>query len=57
MKTNGKVSQFLKNYWHYLLFGVALSLGIFCGVRACTKHSPIDIDANRNRVVIQLPKA
>lgn len=52
---NGKISQFFKDNWRFILFATAIFVGIFCGVWACAKSTPLDIDANRNRVVIQLP--
>ena len=53
---NGKISQFLKDNWRACLFASVILVGIFCGVWACSQSTPIDIDANRNRVVIQLSK-
>ena len=53
---NGKVSQFLKDHWRGLVCVAAVSFGILCGVWSCSKHPAIDVDANRNRIVIQLNK-
>lgn len=53
---NGKISQFLKDHWRSILFAFAVFAGILCGVWACSQSPAVDIDAHRNRVVIQLPK-
>lgn len=53
---NGKIYQFIKSNWRPLLYGFAIFSGIFCGVWACSKSAPFSIDANRNRIVVQLPK-
>ena len=53
---NGKVSQFLKSNWRTLLFAFAIFAGILCGVWTCSKSTPLSIDANRNRITVQLPK-
>lgn len=54
---NGKISQFFKDHWRSILFAFAVFAGILCGVWACSQSPTVDIDAHRNRVVIQLPKA
>lgn len=53
---NGKIYQFIKSNWRPLLYSFAIFSGIFCGVWACSKSTPFSIDANRNRIVVQLPK-
>lgn len=53
---NGKIYQFFKSHWRSLLYGFAIFAGVFGGVWACSKSTPIDIDANRNRIIVQLPK-
>lgn len=53
---NGKIYEFIKSNWRTLLFCFAVFAGILCGVWACQKHPPISIDANRNRITVQLPK-
>ena len=54
--TNGKILQFLKSNWRTLLFAFALFAGLLCGVWACSKSSPITVDANRNRITIGISK-
>lgn len=54
---NGKISQFFKDHRRSILFAFAVFAGILCGVWACSQSPTVDIDAHRNRVVIQLPKA
>ena len=53
---NGKISQFIKNYWHFVLYGIAFLAGIFCGLRACSKSSTVTIDAYRPRISVEQPK-
>lgn len=52
---NGKISKFLKDNWRSILFAVAVFAGILCGFWACAQSPTVDIDAHRNRVIIQLP--
>lgn len=51
---HGKIFEFLKSNWRTLLYGFTIFIGIFCGIWACAKSAPISIDANRNRVTVQL---
>lgn len=55
MKKDGKIYQFVKNNWRSLLYGFAIFAGIFGGIWACSKSTPISVDANRNRITVQLP--
>lgn len=53
---NGKIYDFLKNNWHYILFGVALFAGVVCGIRACSKSVAVDVNARRNVITISKTK-
>lgn len=53
---HGKIHQFIKNYWHFVLYGIAFLAGVFCGLRACSKSTPVTIDAYRPRISVEQPK-
>lgn len=56
MNKNGKIYQFFKGNWHYLLFGIALFTGVLCGIRSCKESIAVDVNARRNVITISKTK-